>query len=62
MRTVTTLARTAHLRTGGHPKMHHETAEKLRNRHVPAIRKMEQHPHRNPDGPISVNATPKGGM
>jgi hypothetical protein len=27
------------LRTGGHPKMHHETAEKLRNPHVPAIRK-----------------------
>jgi hypothetical protein len=42
--------------------MHHETAEKLRNRDVPAIRKMEQHRHRNPDGTISVNATPKGGM
>jgi hypothetical protein len=27
------------LRTGRHPKMHHETAEKLRNPHVPAIRK-----------------------
>jgi len=42
--------------------MHHETAEKLGDRHVPAIRKMEQHLHRNPDGPISVDATPKGGM
>lgn len=62
MRTVTTLARTAHLRTGGHPKMHHETAEKLWNRHVPAIRKMEQHPHRYPDGLISVDATRKVGM
>jgi hypothetical protein len=27
------------LRTGGHPKIHHETAEKLRNPHVPAIGK-----------------------
>jgi hypothetical protein len=35
--------------------MLHETAEELRNPHVRAIRKMEQHLHRNSDGPISVN-------